>query len=187
MSAGTRTGSADPHQGDDGEHDLRVTAAIVWPDKRRHADDDPSFLVAYLPLEFAASPRQPGSPSEGLPGEVWREAAYFRNGLGLAIPSGDQVEILRRAVRYLIAVEGVKAKAKQLNLTDEQRGQLREREATEQAAAESAFLKLYTEVWLPRAEDGGYRHREGRRRRPPASDHAERQEAGDDPRADHGT
>ena len=79
----------------------------------------------------------------------------FRNGLGLAIPAGDQVEILRRAVRYLIAAEGVKAKAKQLNLTDEQRGQLRERESTEQAAAESALLKLYTEVWLPRAEEGG--------------------------------
>jgi hypothetical protein len=58
-------------------------------------------------------------------------------------------------VRYLIATEGVKTKAKQLNLTDEQRGQLRERESTEQAAAESALLKLYTEVWFARAEEGG--------------------------------
>jgi hypothetical protein len=49
----------------------------------------------------------------------------------------------------------VKTKAKQLNLTDEQKSQLREREATESAAAESALLKLYTEVWLPRAEEGG--------------------------------
>src|SRR5207247_2248510 len=45
-------------------------------------------------------------------------------------------------------------KAKQHNLTDEQKSQLREREATEKAAAESALLKLYTEVWLPRAEAG---------------------------------
>jgi len=79
----------------------------------------------------------------------------FRNGLCLAIPAGDQVEILRRSVRYLIADEGVKGKAKQLNLTDQQRGQLRERESTENAAAESALLKMYTEVWLPRAEAGG--------------------------------
>jgi hypothetical protein len=57
-------------------------------------------------------------------------------------------------VRYLVAIEQVKAKARQHNLTEEQRGQLREREATEKAAAESAFLKLYTEVWLPRAEGG---------------------------------
>lgn len=39
------------------------------------------------------------------------------------------------------------------NLTDEQRGQLREREKTEAAAAESALLKLYTEVWLPKLEN----------------------------------
>ena len=79
----------------------------------------------------------------------------YRNGLGVAIPAADQVEILRRSVRYRMAAESIKGKAKQLNLTDEQKGQLREREATEQAAAESALLKLYTEVWLPRAEAGG--------------------------------
>src|SRR5262249_47532522 len=78
----------------------------------------------------------------------------YRNGLGLAIPTADQVEIARRSIRYLIAAEGVKGKAKQLNLTDEQRSQLRERESTEAAAAESALLKLYAEVWLPRAEEG---------------------------------
>jgi hypothetical protein len=54
-----------------------------------------------------------------------------------------------------MAAEQVKTKSKQLNLTDEQRSQLRERESTEQAAAESALLKLYTEVWLPRSEGGG--------------------------------
>src|SRR3972149_5018641 len=52
----------------------------------------------------------------------------------------------------MLAIERVKSKAKQHNRTDEQRGQLREREATEKAAAESAFLKLYTEVWLPKLE-----------------------------------
>jgi hypothetical protein len=76
----------------------------------------------------------------------------FRNGLGLAVPSTDQIEVLRRAVRYLLAIERIKPKSKQHNLTDEQKGQLREREATEKAAAESAFLKLYTEVWLPKLE-----------------------------------
>lgn len=65
------------------------------------------------------------------------------------------MEVLRRAVRYLMAAEEVKKKAKQLNLTDEKRSQLRERENTETAAAESALLKMYAEVWLPSAEDGG--------------------------------
>jgi hypothetical protein len=53
----------------------------------------------------------------------------------------------------MLACEGVKTKPKQHNLTDEQKGQLREREATERAAAESALVKLYTEVWLPRIEE----------------------------------
>ena len=79
----------------------------------------------------------------------------YRNGLGLAVPSADQIEALRRAVRYLMAIEQVKDKAMQLNLTDEQKGQLREREATERASIESAFLKLYIEVWLPRVEEAG--------------------------------
>ncbi|MDP3911995.1 MAG: hypothetical protein Q8Q14_16550 [Gemmatimonadales bacterium] len=48
----------------------------------------------------------------------------------------------------------MRSKAKQLNLTDAQKDQLKERDATEKAAAESALLKFYMEVWLPRAEGG---------------------------------
>jgi len=131
--------------------------AIVWPDQPSDIDDnDPQFLVAYLPLEFAGKPRsQQESVAKEMMEKYGEKPRSYRNGLGLAIPASDQVEILRRAVRYLLAIEGVKSKAKQLNLTDEQRSQLRERESTEQAAAESALLKLYTEVWLPRAESGG--------------------------------
>jgi hypothetical protein len=131
--------------------------AIVWPEEPSAIDDnDPQFLVAYLPLEFAAKPRAAQeSIAKDLLEKSGEKLRNFRNGLGLAIPSGEQVEILRRSVRYLIATEGVKGKAKQLNLIDEQRRQLRERESTEQSAAESALLKLYAEVWLPRAESGG--------------------------------
>ena len=57
-------------------------------------------------------------------------------------------------MRYLLAIEAVQAKAKQHNLTEEQKSQLKERQATEKGAAESAFLKLYTEVWLPRMDNG---------------------------------
>jgi hypothetical protein len=131
--------------------------AVVWPEKAADVPDkDASFLVAYLPLEFSAKPRagQEHHAREIIEkyGDKLRQ---YRNGLALAVPSADQIESLRRSVRYLMAVEQVKGKAKQHNLTDEQKGQLREREATEKAAAESAFLKLYNEVWLPRAEGGG--------------------------------
>lgn len=130
---------------------------IVWPDQTTEVpNDDPRFLIAYLPLEFGGKPK------------IWQEERakeFFekygdrprkhRNGLGLAIPSDDQIEVLRRSVRYLLAIEQVQDKAKKLNLTDEQRSQLRERNATEKAAAEAAFQKLYAEVWFPRAESGG--------------------------------
>jgi hypothetical protein len=131
--------------------------AIVWPEKPADiADGDPSFLVAYLPLEFAAKPRSEREQAARLYFEKYGDKPrQYRNGVGLAVPASDQIEILKRSVRYLIAAEQVKAKAKHLNLTDEQRSQLREREATERAAAESALLKLYGEVWLPRAESGG--------------------------------
>jgi hypothetical protein len=131
--------------------------AIVWPENPGDIPDrDPCFLVAYLPLEFAGKPRsQQETLAKDMLEKCGEKPRTYRNGVGLAIPTGDQVEILRRSVRYLIAAEGVKDKAKQLNLTDEQKGQLRERESTEAAAAESALLKLYTEVWLPKAEEGG--------------------------------
>jgi len=131
--------------------------AIVWPEKTADVpDDDPRFLVAYMPLEFGGLPR---ASQEEKAREFFERYGNrprkYRNGLGLAVPAEDQIEILRRSVLYLLAIEQVKAKAKQFNLTDEQKSQLREWESTEKAAAESAFLKLYTEVWLPRAEAGG--------------------------------
>jgi len=133
-------------------------SAIVWPEKSADiSDKDPSFLVAYLPLEFAGKPRaEQETVAKDLLEKYGDRPRSYRNGLGLAIPSADQVEPLRRAVRYLLAVEQIreKIKRKQLNLTDTQKDQLREREATERGYAESAFLKLYLEVWFPRVEDG---------------------------------
>jgi hypothetical protein len=54
----------------------------------------------------------------------------------------------------LIAIERVRNNAKKLNITKEQADELRERERTQKSGAESAFLKLYNEVWLPKLEGG---------------------------------
>lgn len=132
-------------------------AAYLWPTSSGGVEDhDPKFLLAYMALEFGTKPGTTRE-SEALEyfGRYGGKPRDFRNGLGLAVPSDDQVEALRRAVRYLIAIEQVRTKAKEHNLTDAQRDQIREREATERAAAESALLRLYGEVWLPRAENGG--------------------------------
>jgi len=131
--------------------------AIVWPEKTTDVPhDDPRFLVGYMPLEFGGKPK---SWQEEKAKEFFEKYGdrprKFRNGLGLAVPSDDQIESLRSSVRYLMAMEQVKAKAKQLNLTDEQKSELRERESTMRLAVESTLLKLYAEVWFPRAEAGG--------------------------------
>ena len=131
-------------------------AAVVWPAASGDVPDrDARFLVAYLPLEFAAlSAEEQEETKRDLFEQHGNRPREFRNGLGLAAPSADQVEVLRRAVRYLLAIERVGGRWREHNLTDAQKGQLRERRATEGAAAESALLKLYAEVWLPASADG---------------------------------
>jgi hypothetical protein len=131
--------------------------AVIWKVKSGDIPDkEPSFLIAYMPLSFGAGAR---SGREAAAKEVFENCGSsprkYRNGLGLAVPAAEQIEILRRSVRYLLAIEHVQEKSKQLNLTDEQKSQLRERERTESAAAESALLKLYAEVWLPKMTSDG--------------------------------
>ena len=131
-------------------------SAIVWPARSADVPDkEARFLIAYLPIEFAARPAaEQQEAARDLCESYGTRPREFRNGLGLAVPAADQVETLRRAVRYLLAVERVRDKWREHNLTDAQKSQLKEREATERAAAESALLKLYGEVRLP-AADGG--------------------------------
>ncbi len=131
--------------------------AVVWKAKSGEIPDkEPTFLIAYMPLNFGAEARS-GRESEAK--EIFENYGSsprkYRNGLGLAVPAAEQIEILRRSVRYLLAIEHVSAKAKTHNLTDEQKSQLRERQRTEGAAAESALLKLYAEVWLPKVTGDG--------------------------------
>jgi hypothetical protein len=70
------------------------------------------------------------------------------------MPEKRQIEALRRAVRYLLAIERVEAKKQQHRLSKDQLDQLKERRRTEEAAAESALRELYVSVWLPRVETG---------------------------------
>jgi hypothetical protein len=137
----------------------RITGrnAVIWKAKSGDIPDkEPSFLIAYMSLNFGTDAR---SGREAAAKEVFENCGSsprkYRNGLGLAVPAAEQIEILRRSVRYLLAIEHVREKARQLNLTEEQKSQLREREHTETAAAESGLLKLYAEVWLPKVTSDG--------------------------------
>jgi Protein of unknown function (DUF499) len=133
------------------------SSAIVWPEKPGDIPDrQPIFQIAYLPLEFAEKPK---AEQENAVREMFEKYGdkprLFKNGIGVAVPTADQVEGLRRAVRYILSAERVSEKARQLNLTQDQKSQLRERTNTEAGAAEAALLRLYAEVWLPKAEQGG--------------------------------
>jgi hypothetical protein len=139
--------------------EARITGrnAVIWKAKSGDIPDkEPSFLIAYMPLNFGTDAR---SGREAAAKDVFENCGSsprkYRNGLALAIPAAEQIEILRRSVRYLLAIEHVREKARQLNLTEEQKSQLREREHTETAAAESGLLKLYAEVWLPKVTSDG--------------------------------
>jgi hypothetical protein len=130
--------------------------AEVWPAKSQDIPDrDPRFLVAYLPLEFANEPQdEQGRIATELLYQYGDQPRRYRNGLGLAVPERKPVESLRRAVRYLLAVERVDAKRHEHRLTKDQIDQLKERKRSEEAAAEASLRELYLSVWLPRMEKG---------------------------------
>jgi hypothetical protein len=139
--------------------EARITGrnAVIWKAKSADIPDkEASFLIAYMPLNFGADAH---SGREAAAKEIFENCGSsprkYRNGLGLAVPAAEQIEILRRSVRYSLAIGRMGKKSKQLGLTDEQKSQLREREHTESAAAESGLLKLYAEVWLPKVTTDG--------------------------------
>ncbi|MBC8450530.1 MAG: ATP-binding protein [Chloroflexi bacterium] len=127
------------------------TAAILWPrNSDAIPDREPRFLLTYLPLDFAAmgdtAREQQAQDFLAQHGERPRR---YRNGLGLAVPEQDQVDPLRRAMRYLQAIKRVRGKRQSFNLTTAQMQQLKEREQAEKAKFESAIRNLYQSVWLP--------------------------------------
>ena len=133
------------------EERLRGQPAYVWPERSADVPDrDARFLIAYLPPEFAAQPEaEQRETARDLCENHGPRAREYRNGLALAVPDPDRIQGLRRAVRYLLAIQRVRERSRQHNLTAAQRTQLREREATERDAAESALLGLYAAVLLP--------------------------------------
>lgn len=131
--------------------------AIVWPRESHDVpDEEPQFLIGYLPLDFAtASEREQSHRAIALFSTFGNRPRRYRNGIGLAVPNPQQAEHLRRAVRYILAVEHVEARKAQHRLSKDQIDQLRERERTENAAAELALRNLYAAVWLPRVGEEG--------------------------------
>jgi hypothetical protein len=86
--------------------EARITGrnAVVWKAKSGEIPDkEPYFLIAYMPLDFGTQAR---SGREAAAKEIFENSGSGprkdRNGLGLAVPAAEQIEILRRSVRYLM-------------------------------------------------------------------------------------
>ena len=138
------------------EQQLASRPAYVWPiDSMRVDDRKPQFALVYLPLEFASwgQARQDQYALDILL-KSGDQPRRYRNALGLAVPNLQEIESLRRAMRYTRAVELLRGKKSQLNLTTEQMAQLKERGDTEKGKVISAFRNLYNAVWLPTASNG---------------------------------
>jgi hypothetical protein len=140
------------------EKELSGKPAVIWPRQSKDIPDrETKFQIAYLPLEFVYKPEKE-KESIGLEylKQYGDKPRVYKNALALAIPDKNQIEPLRRAVKYLIAMERVKGKKKSLNLTEEQLEQLKEREKTEQAGRDSSFRNLYNTLWLLKIENGKF-------------------------------
>jgi hypothetical protein len=133
-----------------------TNAAIIWPeDSGKIPDTEPRFVVAYLPLEFSEKKeREQQLTALELLMQYGAHPRRFRNGLGLAVSDRRQLEGLRRAAKYLLAVERVRQKRSSYKLNKEQMDQLKEREATERSAFESGLRVVYPAVWLLKMENG---------------------------------
>lgn len=130
--------------------------AFVWPkDSGALPDREPLFVIGYLPLDFAPLTRKDQEvAAKAYLFKCGETKRVYRNGVAVAVPDKKQVEPLRRAVRYLLAIERVDQKKNLLRLSKDQLDQLKERRQTEERAAESAFRTLYTQVWLPKMANG---------------------------------
>jgi hypothetical protein len=131
--------------------------AVVWPATSQDLPDkEPQFLVGYMPLDVAGkSASQQDDAAKAMLSKYGDAPRQYRNGVALAVPDKKPLESLRRAVRYLMAIDRVEAKKSQHRLSKDQADQLKERKRTEEAAAETAFRQLYPSVWLPRVGSGG--------------------------------
>ena len=143
-----------------GEIEKRVgqatRAAVIWPERSEQIpDQQPCFLLAYMPLEFAEKPQHvQDEMALTFLTQCGNQLRRYRNGLGLVVPNRQRIVGLRRAARYLLAIERVRAKRSSYRLTKEQIDQLKEQESTEKAALESDLRGLYSAVWLLKIEQG---------------------------------
>ena len=127
---------------------------VLWPSAPSEVPDDgDAFRVIYLPPDW--------SPSAAPPERWILDGAggprVNRNALCLVEPAGDRFDAARASARRALAVEGLLGQGGKLQLSSEQREELRERLDTAENELRSALAHAYVRVQVPTglADDDG--------------------------------
>ena len=107
-----RTPSGRAHQGNAGGADHWPECGRLAGEVRRHPRQGTVVPHCLHAAWISARRRAAGAKRQRRKSLKTAASAprKYRNGLGLAVPAAEQIEILRRSVRYLIAIEHVREK-----------------------------------------------------------------------------
>ena len=119
---------------------------VVWPDGPAQVPDEPAaFQVAYLPPEWSAD----ASPLVRYVLDGSSGPRICRNALALVEPAADRFDAARAAARRGLAVEALLAQGSRIQLSAEQKAELRERLDAAERDLRGALTQAYVRVHVP--------------------------------------
>lgn len=123
---------------------------VLWPSGPGEVPDEPSaFQVVYLPPGWS-----PGSaPLERFVLDGSSGPRVCRNALCLVEPASDRLDAARAAARRSLAVQALLAQGSRIQLTAEQRDELRERLEAAEQDLRGALSQAYVRVHVPTGLD----------------------------------
>lgn len=124
--------------------------AVVWPGSPADVDDRAlGFRVVYLPPQWDGGVDAFITDGKGGP-------RTYRNALALALPSATSFEEARSSARQTLAIESLLSRASKLNLSPEQKDELKERQKAADTALATALGQAYERVAVPQGigDDG---------------------------------
>jgi len=129
---------------------------VLWPSTPAEVPDEgDAFRVVYLPPDWSPS----SAPLERWVLDGSSGPRVNRNALGLVEPASDRFDAARAAARRALAVEALLSQGGKLQLSAEQRDELKERLGAADKDVRSALGHSYVRVQVPTglADDGSIR------------------------------
>jgi hypothetical protein len=130
------------------------TEAVVWPDDPSQVDDRGlGFRIVYLPPGWSEA----AQPLSSFVTDHKGGPRSYRNALAFALPSSASFDSARSAARQQLAVESLLGRKSKLNLSGEQRDELRERQRATTSELAAALGQAYEKVAVPQGVGEGNR------------------------------